>query len=813
MKKSLSTNKMDTYDYIGSVPIGTSIPPAPPTLSNKLRVAFNSTSSVIPETLFNIMHSNSDADIFRNKLLYEKEDLRFPSSTRLNLYGKTPCISMSIPVHTLSVQVQAFLRECICISTVFVLSTQQESNKDGPILLVFVEFPPTQDIFLLDCYISTINNNRLESLNWMWARMFPTLEFTTDPITVVESLPSVKSTSIVVTAVDAVATVVVGASPIDENRSPSAAADPKDFSDDINFKTESMLTEFIYSTASEPMGDFDTNGKLWSLDSLASVQSVQSVQLVEKIEHVAYVNDLLVPPIERLFPNGPYDVNTHKIFVILDLDKTMFVSDADCIAWQRNAFVGDVEIAGNIAITNERFQHKIMIRPGSYWFLRRLAQIAEIFVITAGDIHYARAAVTHSNAQRWICSPGQDPSTDEYWVPMEHDEKITPEMLVHTNLSNPTIRWKCTLPEVSIPLTRVFSVRNHAKRFLPKTLERALPFAPYMTSGANSAVLIVDDSPSAWDQSVRNHVIPISPFQPLNNKPDHLLHVAWLIEQAAERYFNDMHSEIAKLPVSETGAAQVLAPVVSAVPVFPVFPAVPAVSQIQTITIQFYDCGRYVIFDSGLTFDCSNGLNKVLTPSESKKFNAEHKPVGYSHVMELTHGIQVNLHIFNNGRYTLLETNDYTSFLLFDYGVKIQVYDITSLKLFLGTLMPLKSSFNLSLLRLTNQLVKTDKTDGTSQEDEIEINNQTGFITQFFNFGRYCLQTSPTGSKMLFDYANGGKPNPLADLSANPIALQEFLGTLIPTRKCDKQIMTLIKTKKIIDQVMHIINNPQFLLN
>jgi hypothetical protein len=37
----------------------------------------------------------------------------------------------------------------------------------------------------------------------------------------------------------------------------------------------------------------------------------------------------------------------------------------------------------------------------------------------------------------------------------------------------------------------VFSVRNHAKRALPKTLERALPFASHMND-AGSVVLAVD---------------------------------------------------------------------------------------------------------------------------------------------------------------------------------------------------------------------------------------------------------------------------------------------------------------------------------
>ena len=52
------------------------------------------------------------------------------------------------------------------------------------------------------------------------------------------------------------------------------------------------------------------------------------------------------------------------------------------------------------------------------------------------------------------------------------------------------------------------------------------------------------DDPGAWDASCRHHVIPVSPFQPFNNSPDCLLHVAWLIEQAAQRFFSSVHAAL-----------------------------------------------------------------------------------------------------------------------------------------------------------------------------------------------------------------------------------------------------------------------------
>ncbi len=158
-------------------------------------------------------------------------------------------------------------------------------------------------------------------------------------------------------------------------------------------------------------------------------------------------------------PEETYQTETHKVFVLLDLDKTLFVSDADTRKDQAHAFKADFQIAGNMAITNDSFQHRMMIRPGCAEFLRRLQRVAHVYVITAGDLHYARAAVTHANLKKW--RSGSDPDTGD---------------VIH----------------VSIPLTHVFSVRNHPKRAAFKTFERVLPFVRHLPSSALCPVLAVD---------------------------------------------------------------------------------------------------------------------------------------------------------------------------------------------------------------------------------------------------------------------------------------------------------------------------------
>lgn len=481
-------------------------------LATQLRVAFNCTdNSMNNESKLDIMYATSVADIFRPCLLYERADQRLPSSVRLLLYNQTPCISLSVSLHSLHFRVAALLRECVCMSTVIVFSTTKDFTKDQQVLFLFVEFPPGQDMFLIDGYINTTKEIYTEGLKWMWNYMFPNI--------------------------------------------------------------------------------------------------------------VDNIMDGLVP----------YHPDNHKLFVILDLDKTLFLSDDDSRHEQRHAFINDFEIAGNMAITNERFQHRVMIRPGCYWFLRRLQRIAEIFVVTAGDLHYARAAVTHANACKWKSS--KDITTDN----------------------------EQQLEDVSIPLTRVFSVRNHAKRAAPKTFERALPFAPFMTQGAGCAVLIVDDDPGAWDVSVRHHVIPISPFQPLNNSHEHLLHVIHLIEQAGQQFFNNIHTNITTLTTNKN----------------------------MKISFQFFDSGRYVVFLSGLAFDCSNGISKNLDSTELLKFYDEHKEIGEPHILEVPSKVPVSIQFFEDGRYVLIATDDKTSFIALKYGGIMHFPTISALDQFLLTVKPL----------------------------------------------------------------------------------------------------------------------------
>ena len=821
--------------------------PAPSALATQLRVAFNYTGGVHSESKFDIMHATSDADMFRTGLLFERADQRLPSSNRLLIYDQTPCISLSVPLHTLQVQVQAFLRECVCMSTVFVLSAQREVTKETPVLFVFVEFPPGQDMFLLDGYVNNVKDNRLQCLQWMWTRMFPALEFLaapdTDPAPVTDA-PATSAASPAPVSVSATDVLVTDAHAMDDfNQHDSVSRSLA-----LGFHSPAPVgATGSGATVPETPGSAPNPSDQLTMRGAAPVAVTPStVPLVQAVNAVG----LLAPPPSVLVPKAPYHPESHKLFVLLDLDKTLFLSDADAREEQRHAFVGDFEIAGNMAITNERFQHRMMIRPGCYLFLRRLAQIAEIFVITAGDLHYARAAVSHANVRHWVSS--NDPTTNN----------VDP----------------ATLDDVSIPLTRVFSVRNHAKRAAPKTFERALPFAQFMTTGAGCAVLAVDDDPGAWDVSVRHHVIPISPFQPLNNSHEHLFHVVWLIEQAAQRFFNNIHSDMAKLPEPALPAFPVVEPVakptavsadpmaVSAVgavgavgvagatlgieplgnqspsahpgddphefkgtvePVRQVTSSPGASELVQSensgvvnaigaaigtgavveppvlpVTAQFFDSGRYVKFSTGLTFDCSNGANKMLNPAEVTQFYAEHAVVGQSHTLESPPGVPVGVQFFEDGRYVLLATETRTPFLAFKYGGVMHFPTLKPLEDFLATVKPLAPPCYVG----GAGAVGTGAAGDAGDASDAGANVVEAPLVQFFNRGRYGVRTAPNMTPVVFDYANGGLP--IEHLSTDPVAFQQFISRVTQDRKCDKPVKVLVKTKKIVEVIQSIVNSP-----
>jgi hypothetical protein len=191
-------------------------------------------------------------------------------------------------------------------------------------------------------------------------------------------------------------------------------------------------------------------------------------------------------------------------------------------------------------------------------FLRRVMAVADVGVVTAGDVHYARAAVGAANDRAWATG-----SPDSSLPAAEAAIEAAVEAPAPVPAANPAQLTPIPpgLPDVRIPLTHVFSVRHQPKHALPKTFARALPFVPLLhASGAPVPVLAVDDDVTAWDPACRHQVLPILPFQPGNNSAECLLHLATVIETAAQNYY----TVSAAAPAAALAAAVTAAPAAAA---------------------------------------------------------------------------------------------------------------------------------------------------------------------------------------------------------------------------------------------------------
>ena len=401
--------------------------------------------------------------------LVEHATLRQLAGTRLVLYRLSPVVSMSAPMATLPQHQQEVLRAAVCTSTVLVFSPRSEPPAiDDPVLMAFVEFAEGNETILLDGYLTSLRAMQTHAAAFQQHAMHP-------PAAIAAARASLVAAAAAGAASFGAATVA-----------PPLAAD-EDEADDAGDTVTRSLAVAVAPAAPA------------SVPPAAAAGGTPALP--------------------------PYTPATHRLFVLLDLDKTLLLSDADCRVDQRPLFVPDTEIGGKMAVTDEGFRHRMMLRPGAHTFLRRLMAVAEVGVVTAGDLHYARAAVGTAN--------------DRAWATGSPDESL-PALPDATTaiLPNGLTPVRQGLPDVRIPLTHVFSVRHQPKHALPKTFARALPFVPLLhASGAPVPVLAVDDDPFAWDQSCQHQVLSVSPFQPTNNSPARLLHLAEVIERAAAEYF------------------------------------------------------------------------------------------------------------------------------------------------------------------------------------------------------------------------------------------------------------------------------------
>lgn len=178
--------------------------------------------------------------------------------------------------------------------------------------------------------------------------------------------------------------------------------------------------------------------------------------------------------------------------ILLDLDKTLIVSNCDTDE-KDPLFQPDLKIAGHLAINNMPFEHSVMIRPGCHEFLKRVFQItSKVYIITAGDLHYAQKIVTIANYIGW------------------NDKTSTTRSGI-----------------VRIPVENVYSVRVKTHTTLPKTFTQIIPS---LLTPLSLVMVAVDDTLSMWSPELAEYVIEVPPFNPKTSGPDELLKIVELFE-------------------------------------------------------------------------------------------------------------------------------------------------------------------------------------------------------------------------------------------------------------------------------------------
>ena len=227
--------------------------------------------------------------------LVEHAALRQLAGTRLVLYRLSPVVSMSAPMATLPLHQQEVLRAAVCTSTVLIFSPRSEPPAlEDPVLLAFVEFAEGNETILLDGYLTSLRAMQTHAAAFQQHAMHP-------PAAIAAARDALVAAAAAGAASFGAATA---APPLMDTR----AADVKAEADDAGDTVTRSLAVAVAPAAPASVPPAAAAGG---------------------------------PP---ALP--PYTPATHRLFVLLDLDKTLLLSDADCCVDQRPLFVPDTDIGG-----------------------------------------------------------------------------------------------------------------------------------------------------------------------------------------------------------------------------------------------------------------------------------------------------------------------------------------------------------------------------------------------------------------------------------------------------------------------------------
>lgn len=192
--------------------------------------------------------------------------------------------------------------------------------------------------------------------------------------------------------------------------------------------------------------------------------------------------DLYSYTYQKIIDKADLYFKSNKPIFLLDLDKTLiFSSGEDFTEEQKQNFISHFSINDYTTYSTQKFFYNIMIRLGSKEFLKKLFEITDrVYIITAGDINYAK------NIVKKAC---------EFW---------------------------------KVPLKYIFSVRINKFLTKPKLFNQIIPLR-FSNPKHEICYLAVDDNVNVWEDSDRNKVIQVKPFDPCYNDGDDLINILYKI--------------------------------------------------------------------------------------------------------------------------------------------------------------------------------------------------------------------------------------------------------------------------------------------
>lgn len=173
-------------------------------------------------------------------------------------------------------------------------------------------------------------------------------------------------------------------------------------------------------------------------------------------------------------------VKGEKRIGICDLDKTLGVSYDDVSYSLRHYFTKDLIISGRLSYNNSLFRTQVQLRNDVHEFLHEAKnRNMELYIITAGDISYARQFVRAANKRHWC---GKETYKGEVTIPIEH----------------------------------IISVRASENNIVQKSFSQVIPF--FLLPPIPIPLWAVDDQINGWLSDDREYVRSIAEFVPFNRR-------------------------------------------------------------------------------------------------------------------------------------------------------------------------------------------------------------------------------------------------------------------------------------------------------